>query len=208
MNHPNINRLVESGTDGVIVKPSGSTRRNVVFVVLEYVPGGCLFFDLCEKLGALRNNSGRFFIDQIVDTIKYMHDNNVIHGDLKLENMMVDEDMNIQLIDFGFATSKNIGNLTAYHGTKSYLAPEIRESKLYDGRQTDIFSLGVVIYIIVTGRFAFETATRTDKYYKLIIDEEYEKYWKKTGGRHLSSDFKDMIQKMLHYDPNKRPTIK
>jgi serine/threonine protein kinase len=91
-----------------------------------------------------------------------MNTKNVVHRDIKLENILLDNQMNLKLADFGFATNKNINKLTTFRGTQSYMAPEIRESKEYDGRQTDIFSLGVVLFTIVVGYFPFSKAELTD----------------------------------------------
>lgn len=72
-----------------------------------------------------------------------------MHRDLKLENILVDDGLTIKVADFGFATYKKINKLKSYRGTKTYMAPEIKEGKVYDGRQSDIFSVGVILFIIV-----------------------------------------------------------
>ena len=77
------------------------------------------------------------------------------------------------MIDFGFATYKNIGNLNDFKGTQSYMAPEIRERKSYDGRKIDIFSIGVILNILMTGNFAFSKADKGDFYYKKLAEEKY-----------------------------------
>lgn len=85
-----------------------------------------------------------------------------MHRDIKLENILVDKNMNLKLADFGFAANKNIDQLSTFRGTQSYMAPEIRQGKIYDGRQTDIFSFGVVLFTIVVGYFPFSTADMKD----------------------------------------------
>lgn len=113
----------------------------------------------------------RFFIDQILKATKYCHGRNVVHRDLKLENMMVDINMNVQLIDFGFARNEDIDMLSDYKGTESYMAPEIREGKIYDGRQIDIFSIGVILNILLVGNFAFRKAEKKDFFYSKIMNK-------------------------------------
>jgi len=81
-----------------------------------------------------------------------------VHRDIKLENLLVDQNMDIKFMDFGFATNKNIDSLTQQLGTKSYMAPEIRRCKVYDGRSTDIFSMGVILFSLVMGFFPFQSA--------------------------------------------------
>ena len=81
--------MFESGDKGTVVRPSGKVVDNLVYFLLEYVPCGTLF-TLCEKNGAMGENIGRFFLHQIVDVLRYMHDQNVVHRDLKLENLLLD----------------------------------------------------------------------------------------------------------------------
>lgn len=87
------------------------------------------------------------------------------------------------------------------------MAPEIKEGKTYDGRSIDIFSTGVILWIIVQGIFPFQEAKKDDYYYKLLVAGDYNTYWKKTGSEDCSDEFKDLMLKMLNYDPSKRPTI-
>lgn len=136
-----------------------------------------------------------------------MQGKKAVHRDLKLENILVDDGLQLKIADFGFATYKKISKLTSYRGTKTYMAPEIKEGKTYDGRATDIFSVGVILFIIVLGIFPFSEAKKDEYYYKLIYEGKLDKYWKKTGGETLTEDFKDLVLKMLAYNPAKRPTI-
>jgi len=98
----------------------------------------------------------------------YLHNKNIVHRDIKLENILVDTDLNVKMADFGFSTDKNINKLKSYRGTFTYMAPEIKEYNYYDGRETDIFSLGVILFILVVGFFPFKEAMRDEFYYSLI----------------------------------------
>lgn len=136
----------------------------------------------------------------------YMHGKNVVHRDLKLENIMVDDKLKLIIGDFGFATYENTNQLSSYKGTKAYMAPEIKERKIYDGKQTDMFSLGVILFIIVQCLFPFAEAKKEDYYYNLLLkaDDEnglLDKYWEKTNGKNLSKEFKDLILKMINPNP-------
>jgi len=139
--------------------------------------------------------------------LAYLKEKKVAHRDLKLENILVDEHLNLKVADFGFATFRKINRLRSFRGTKTYMAPEIKEHKIYDGMKADMFSVGVILFIIVQGIFPFSEAKPDEYYYKLLIDGNLEKYWKKTGGESLSDEFKDLILKMLNYDPEKRPSV-
>lgn len=137
-----------------------------------------------------------------------MHGKGVVHRDLKLENILVDDKLNLKVADFGFATFKKIHQLKSYKGTKTYMAPEIKEQKTYDGMQIDIFSTAVILFIIVQGIFPFQEAKKDEFYYSLLVKGDYDTYWSRTGGKDLSNEFKDLIVKMFSYDPSKRPTVK
>lgn len=187
-------------------KPSGKELNNLVYIILEYVSGG-LLFDLCEKAEGLGEDGGRFFFKQMIDVVSYMHKNDVAHRDLKPENILLDGQLNLKVADFGFATCTDLDNLNSFKGTLSYMAPEIKLRKTYDGRQVDIFSLGVILYSMVVGHFPFEEAKSSDFFYKIILKGQIDKYWRITGEEKLSDDFKDLCMKMFSFDGNKRPTI-
>lgn len=207
LKHKNIVNLVSYGSDGHVAKPSGKEMSNIVFIMLEYIPGG-LLFDMCQTLGVMGEDAGRFFMTQMLDVLKYMHQLGVVHRDIKLENILVDDQQNFKLADFGFATFKNVTKLNDYVGTKTYMAPEIKECKEYDGRQVDVFALGVVLFVIVQGTFPFQEAVDDDYYYDLLKRGKLEKYFKSTRTENLSDEFKDLVVKMFSHDPTKRPTIK
>ena len=113
----------------------------------------------------------------------------------------------MKVADFGFATYKKIEKLNSYRGTMTYMAPEIKEGKQYNGKQVDIFSTGVILFIIVVGIFPFKEAKKDEYYYQMLYKKDFSTYWKKVGGNQLSNDFKDLIQKMLNYDSSVRPTV-
>merc|ERR1719364_469789 len=145
LNHSNIVSIMGYGSDGYVKKPSGREIKNLVYILLEYIPGG-LLFDLCQTVGGMGEDGGRFFLSQMLDVLSYMQGKGVVHRDLKLENILVDDHLNLKIADFGFATYKKIDRLKSYRGTMTYMAPEIKEGKVYNGKQIDIFSTGVILF--------------------------------------------------------------
>ena len=89
----------------------------------------------------------------------------------------------------------------------TYMAPEIKEGKTYDGTQIDLFSMGVIIFIIVQGIFPFKEAKTTEYFYNLLCTGQVESYFEKINGENLSSDFKDLIVKLFSRNGADRPTI-
>lgn len=121
--------------------------------------------------------------------------------------------MILKLADFGFATDKNIEELSDIKGTQSYMAPEVRENETYNGKQSDVFSMGVVLFTLVVGFFPFSTASYEDKFYQFLTLGEHDQnginqgYWATMRASHLSNEFKDLMQQILSYEPSNRPTI-
>jgi len=206
LKHDNIVNILGYGSDGHVKKPSGREISNLVYILLEYVTGG-LLFDLCQTIGGMGEDDGRFFLHQMCEVMGYMQGKGVVHRDLKLENILVDDNMNLKVADFGFATYKKIHKLNSYRGTMTYMAPEIKEGKTYDGKQIDMFSTGVILFIIVQGIFPFKEAKKDEYFYNLIQQGKLDQYWQKVGGQNLTPEFKDLILKMFSYDGSKRPSV-
>ena len=139
--------------------------------------------------------------------MNYMHAMNIVHRDLKPENIMVDQNLNIKIADFGLSTSHNIQSLSDFQGTKIYMAPELIQKRTYNGKKVDMFAIGVILFFLVTGVFPFEAADRNDRYYKNLTDGNFEQYQYIVRGLNLSESFKDLVMKLLSYDPNDRPNI-
>ena len=103
---------------------------------------------------------------------------------------MIADDGSIKLADFGFAVCHNTENLTGFVGTKTFIAPEIWENKNYNGMKTDIFALGVIIFMLNVGNCPFEQATPNNYYYNMLVRNNYPKYWLKTNSDHMDITFK------------------
>ena len=153
---------------------------------------------------------------KIIEGIKFCHDRGICHLDIKPENIVFNTDFEPVIIDYGFAAKfvdkdKKTIYFTKGKGTKQYISPEMRVRDKFDGVKCDIFSLGQVLFNLVTGSNGFGTSSPSDKYYKFIMNKNYEGYWKllssKQVGEGLSGEFKKLYLQMVAFEPDERPTL-
>lgn len=177
--HANIIKLLDYGDNGQVYKPAtGRTVEGLVYIVLEYVEGGLLLFDLCQNVGAFGEDCGRLLFLQLLDSLEHMHSRDIAHRDIKLENVLVDAStMTLKVADFGYAV-QGTQQLRSFRGTFTYMAPEIKEGRSYDGKAADLFSAAVVLFIMVRGIFPFKEARKEEYFYNLLVQKNYEEYWK------------------------------
>ena len=189
----------------------------VYYSIYEYLKNGELhnyIFLLKKKFS--EEISRKIFYD-LVRAVETCHKCGITHGDIKLQNILLNSNFNIKLIDFGFAKNIKDGLISEITGTRFYNAPEMFccATKGYDGVMADIFSLGVVLFILVMGFYPFEKPNITDSRYKFISKKDYPGFWKKceqklssnssyTGSSH---EFKDLFEKMVSYRPKERINI-
>lgn len=173
-----------------------------MYLVLEYAPGG-LLFEITEDLGSVGEDQARVMFREMLDAVNFMHKQGVWHRDLKLENVLVDENLNIKLADLGFASCQQ-GLLDSYKGTQIYMAPEIAQKLEYSGDKADIFSLGVTLFTLTVGMFPFSQSTPEDPYYKFLVAKDYLGYWQLLEVHDHSKEFKDLFQRLTMYSPDER----
>ena len=87
------------------------------------------------------------------------------------------------------------------------MAPEIKEGKKYKGLQVDLFSAGVILFILIKGIFPFKEARKEEYFYNLLMQGKYEEYWEKVQGSNLSAECKDLLEKLFSYNPEERPSL-
>ena len=144
----------------------------------------------------------------MLDALEYLHSTaNVVHRDLKLENILIDSQLTFKVIDLGLSASGDLSCVTGAVGSPSYVAPEVLTDHTYDGRRVDLFSMGVLVFIMVQGKFPHGTKILKDKYYDMIKNKRYDAYFKAVDGTGLSQNFKDLIMSLLAFNPLERPTI-
>ncbi|EGO22056.1 hypothetical protein SERLADRAFT_362515, partial [Serpula lacrymans var. lacrymans S7.9] len=191
INHPNIMRLYDVWE-----------TSSELYLILEYVEGGELFDYLCNK-GRLSTSEALGYFQQIISAIHYCHSFNIAHRDLKPENLLMDQNKNIKVADFGMAAwqaSSNNGMLRTACGSPHYAAPEVVMGQEYNGSASDIWSCGVILFALLVGRLPFDD----EDLYTLL-----EKVKRSTFDMPSNIDplAQDLISKMLRKDVSQRITI-
>ncbi|XP_011404771.1 PREDICTED: serine/threonine-protein kinase SIK3-like [Amphimedon queenslandica] len=168
-----------------------------LYLVTEYASGGEIFDYLIQHRKMTESEARKKF-KQIVMAVDYCHSRGIVHRDLKAENLLLDENSNVKLADFGFSNSfKNEELLKTWCGSPPYAAPELFEGKEYSGPQADIWSLGVVLYVMVCGALPFDGNNLQHLRARVLAGRFRIPFY-------MSEECEKLIRKMLQLDPSKR----
>ena len=204
MNHKNILKVYGHGL-GLLKTSSGLTQQ-VYYIIMDYLNHGSLLSQIDGNIG-FGEEFGRLIFAQLLDGLEAIHNSNIVHRDIKLENIMLTgNDYTLKYVDFGFATDKSNGYLTTFLGTPNYAAPELHLRQPYLGVYEDIFSLGVTLFIIVTGHLPFILPIPNDPLYQHIFCLDYINYWKKRNIK-VSPSFMELFDNLIAFNPSQRPSI-
>ena len=204
MNHKNIIKVYGHGY-GILQTPPDLTQQ-VYYIIMEFIDHGSLLTQLGDNMG-FGEDLGRLIFAQLLDGLEAIHNSNIVHRDIKIENIMLSgNDYTLKYVDFGFATEKSNGYLTSYLGTPNYAAPEVHLRRPYLGVCEDIFSLGVTLFITVTGYLPFFLPLPNDPLYHYIYDVDYISYWSKRR-INVSASFMELFDNLIAFDPVQRPSI-
>jgi serine/threonine protein kinase len=177
--------------------------RTKIFIVLELVTGGELF-DKIVNVGRFDEPTARKYFRQLISGVEYCHKQGVCHRDLKPENLLLDESEMLKISDFGLsALYGSDHNSTLLHttcGTPNYVAPEVLADKGYDGFSADVWSCGVILYVLLAGFLPFDEPSMSALFRKIIKAEFSYPSW-------FSQPVKDLLNKILLPNPDKRHTV-
>lgn len=190
--HPNVIRMYEV-----------MASKTKIYIVLEFVTGGELF-DKIASQGRLKEDEARKYFQQLINAVDYCHSRGVYHRDLKLENLLLDANGLLKVSDFGLsALSQQVredGLLHTTCGTPNYVAPEVINNRGYDGAKADLWSCGVILFIIMSGYLPFEDSNLMSLYKKIFKAEFTCPAW-------FSTSAKKLIKRILDPNPQTRMTM-
>ncbi|XP_028838050.1 serine/threonine-protein kinase MARK2 isoform X3 [Denticeps clupeoides] len=189
LNHPNIVKLFE------VIETEKS-----LYLVMEYASGGEVF-DYLVAHGRMKEKEARVKFRQIVSAVQYCHQKCIVHRDLKAENLLLDADMNIKIADFGFSNEFTLGNkLDTFCGSPPYAAPELFQGKKYDGPEVDVWSLGVILYTLVSGSLPFDGQNLKELRERVLRGKYRIPFY-------MSTDCENLLKKFLILNPTKRGSL-
>lgn len=201
--HPNIVKLKGNSNESYAVKEDGS-KISVNYIAMEFAENGELF-DYVAQSGKFSEKEARFYFHQLIDTLEYMHKMGYAHRDIKPENLLLDDKFNLKVADFGFTTKSKISQ--SKKGTYGYMAPEILAGETYIGADGDLFASAVILFILLSQHPPFVKAEKPDRYYKRIIEGNFDKFWEFYDDDGFTDDFVDLFSKMVAYDSTDRMTL-
>jgi MAP/microtubule affinity-regulating kinase len=189
LNHPYIVKLFE------VIE-----TKNTLFLVMEYSSGGELY-DYLVVHGRMKEKEARVKFRQILAAVNYCHNKRVIHRDLKAENLLLDENFDIKIADFGFSNYYDPeSKLDTFCGSPPYAAPELFQGKRYTGPEVDIWSLGVILYVLTTGCLPFD-GKNLQEMRESVCRGKYRIPF------YLSDSCEKLLRKFLIRDPTKRASL-
>ncbi|XP_068195845.1 MAP/microtubule affinity-regulating kinase 3a isoform X8 [Antennarius striatus] len=189
LNHPNIVKLFE-----VI-----ETERTL-YLVMEYASGGEVF-DYLVAHGRMKEKEARAKFRQIVSAVQYCHQKHIVHRDLKAENLLLDADMNIKIADFGFSNEFTLASkLDTFCGSPPYAAPELFQGKKYDGPEVDVWSLGVILYTLVSGSLPFDGQNLKELRERVLRGKYRIPFY-------MSTDCENLLKRFLVLNPGRRGSL-
>lgn len=189
--HPNVVQLYEV-----------LASKSKIYFVMEYVRGGELFNKVAK--GRLKEDAGRRYFQQLVAAVDFCHSRDVYHRDLKPENLLLDEHGSLKVTDFGLSalidSKRHDGLLHTTCGTPAYVAPEVLNKRGYDGVKADIWSCGVILFVLLAGYLPFHDSNLMEMYKKISRGDFRCPHW-------FPPEVRKLLSRILDPHPSSRITI-
>ncbi|CAM4913064.1 unnamed protein product [Rotaria socialis] len=209
LDHPNIVKLFE------VIE-----TEKTLYLVMEYASGGKDIrymlkqnhlnnnypflgevFDYLVAHGRMKEKEARAKFRQIVSAVQYLHQKHIVHRDLKAENLLLDAELNIKIADFGFSNEFTPGSkLDTFCGSPPYAAPELFQGKKYDGPEVDVWSLGVILYTLVSGSLPFDGQNLKELRERVLRGKYRIPFY-------MSTDCENLLKKFLVLNPTRRSAL-
>ncbi|KAK8629250.1 hypothetical protein V6N13_078100 [Hibiscus sabdariffa] len=190
--HPNVIRMYEV-----------MASKTKIYIVLEFVTGGELFDKIASR-GRFKEEEARKYFQQLINAVDYCHSRGAYHRDLKPENLLLDANGVLKVSDFGLSALpqqlRDDGLLHTTCGTPNYVAPEVINNKGYNGAKADLWSCGVILFVLMAGYLPFEDPNLVGLYKKIFKADFTCPPW-------FSSSAKKLIKRILDPNPSTRITI-
>jgi len=209
LNHPNIVNLIGWSEEAILAQPDGQ-EIPVMYIALELATNG----DLCDLIiltGRFIEDHARYYFHQMLEGLDHLHSQGISHRDLKPDNMMLDDEFDLKLADFGFSSNQALNETR--RGTGGYMAPEIYTGLEYSGPCIDLFAMGVILFSMVAGNPPFRESSLSDPHYNLIRSNRIDTFWhvhsrnREGGLDFFSEDFRHLINGLLSLNPHERPSL-
>ena len=211
LDHKNIIKIYSSNFKGTVVSKKRSNP--ITYLPIEYCPKGDMM-RIVKQHTKLNENLSLFIFRQLISAVSYMHSKGICHRDIKLDNILLGDDYEIRLADFEYADffeedGKKI-KMKSKLGTEQYMAPEMHylneEENFYYGDRADIYSCGIVLMTMMTGKLFFECSSPSDYFYRMYCNES-EKFFGYVE-EFCSVKVVELIKKLIEAEPEKRVTAK
>ena len=180
---------------------------NVAYLVFEHAELNFSLYE-CVTFSEFQERNAKLIFKKILKGIQVIHNANICHRDINLSNIIFDAHFNPRIFSFAFSCL-NANNLQDRGGIVQFAPPEIFANQPYNGFKYDIFSLGQLLFMLVNGKFGFQSSHNNDHNYARIRNHQYEAYWQHVLEQNLnpSESFKTLFVRMVSHNPNERPTI-
>eukprot|EP00826_Nyctotherus_ovalis_P043256 TRINITY_DN4533_c0_g2_i6.p1 TRINITY_DN4533_c0_g2~~TRINITY_DN4533_c0_g2_i6.p1 ORF type:complete len:438 (-),score=78.44 TRINITY_DN4533_c0_g2_i6:222-1535(-) len=216
-NHPNILHIYFASANGVYerVKEGGTKRSPVLYLVLQLARSGDLF-DFVTSSGGLSERIARLYFTQVLSALEHVHSVGIAHRDIKPENILLDQNYNALVTDFGLSKKlSELGFFTADPanrvGTERCMSPELFAGKGHSPVKDDLFGLGYLLFMLVARHPPFLLPSSANEHYRMLMENNIKDYWKAIDSLHpplwCSDEFRHLVTIMLSFDMTIRPSI-